>query len=170
MRLIEAWKADPAQAYGLFRQFPADENGFVNEAFGMERGEFDAWLASLEDRAAGIGLPAGYVPDTTYILATDDGAYVGVFKLRHRLNDFLRRGPGHIGYGIAPDQRGKGYATAGLRLALDRARDEFGITEAYLEAHRDNPASLKVQRHCGARIVSEDDVHYHTRIPTARAD
>lgn len=37
----------------------------------------------------GKNLPSGYVPATTYILWSDEGP-VGVFKLRHYLNDFLR--------------------------------------------------------------------------------
>ena len=164
MRLIEAWTGDPAKAYELFQQFPADDHGFINDAAGMNRNEFDGYLLELKNTAEGINLPEGYVPATKYILVNDDGAYVGIFNLRHRLNDFLRKGPGHIGYGIAPAYRGKGYATAGLKLTLEKAHNEFGISEAYLSANKTNPASLKVQQHCGACIDHEDDTHYYTRI------
>lgn len=82
-----------------------------------------------------------------------------------RLTDFLRNGPGHIGYGIAREYRGHGYATAGLKLTLAKAR-ELGIEEAYLSVHKTNPASLAVQQHCGARIDHEDKTEYYTRIAT----
>ena len=88
-----------------------------------------------------------------------------IFNLRHWLTDFLRNGPGHIGYGIAREYRGHGYATAGLKLTLAKAR-ELGIKEAYLSVHKTNPASLAVQQHCGARIDHEDKTEYYTRIAT----
>lgn len=40
------------------------------------------------------------MPDTVYVLENDDGDYVGLVNLRHRLNAALRQGAGHIGYGI----------------------------------------------------------------------
>lgn len=89
---------------------------------------------------------------------------MGIFNLRHRLNDRLREGAGHIGYGIAPEYRGRGYATAGLRMILVTALAEYGIKEAYLSVNKDNPASLAVQRHLGARIDHDNDTEYFTRI------
>ena len=55
----------------------------------------------MRDESLGVGLPDGWVPATKYILVNDEGDYVGIFNLRHRLTDFLRNGPGHIGYGVA---------------------------------------------------------------------
>ena len=46
-------------------------------------------------------------------MLVDEDVYVGVFNLRHCLNDFLREGPGHIGYCISEKYRGRGYATKG---------------------------------------------------------
>ncbi|MBW3082460.1 GNAT family N-acetyltransferase [Bifidobacterium phasiani] len=170
MRLIEAWNANPERAYALFGAFPANEHGFVNDAYGMDRDEFARYLRRTEDMHAGRDLPPGYAPATKYILVNDEGEYVGIVNLRHRLNDALREGAGHIGYGIAPAYRGHGYATEGLRLALAIARDVHGIDEAYLSVDKDNPASLAVQRHCGARIDHENDTEYFTRIDTTALD
>lgn len=166
MRLTEVWRADPERTFELFSEFPADENGFENQAAGMDRERFAVYVHELEEQSRGIGLQPGWVPSSKYILVNDEGAYVGIFNLRHRLNDNLRVGAGHIGYGIAPQYRGRGYATVGLRLTLDKAR-ELGIDEAYLSVHKDNRASLAVQQHCGARIDHEDGLEYYTRISTA---
>ncbi len=138
---------------------------FENPAAGMNRERFAAYVRGLRDESLGVGLPDGWVPATKYILVNDEGDYVGIFNLRHRLTDFLRNGPGHIGYGIAREYRGHGYATAGLKLTLAKAR-ELGIEEAYLSVHKTNPASLAVQQHCGARIDHEDKTEYYTRIAT----
>lgn len=165
MRLIETWLADPERAFDLFAKFPAEETGFENPAAGMDREQFAAYVRGLRDESLGVGLPDGWVPATKYILVNDEGDYVDIFNLRHRLTDFLRNGPGHIGYGIAREYRGHGYATAGLKLTLAKAR-ELGIEEAYLSVHKTNPASLAVQQHCGARIDHEDKTEYYTRIAT----
>ena len=165
MQLVEIWKTDIDKTYALVQQFPADENGFENDAQGMARADFPAYVQRLHDAADGLGLQNGWVPATKYVLIDDDGTYVGLFNLRHRLNDNLRRGAGHIGYGIAKPYRGKGYATRGLQLCLEKARDVIDEPEAYLSVHKDNAASLAVQRRCGARIDHEDEREYYTRIP-----
>ncbi|MCI1225526.1 MAG: GNAT family N-acetyltransferase [Bifidobacterium sp.] len=144
-------------------KFPANEHGFENDAAGMSGEEFVRYLHALERMSAGIGIKPTWVPGTKYILVNDDGDYVGIVNLRQRLNDKLREGAGHIGYGIAPEYRGRGYATQGLRLVLEKAK-ALGIDEAYLAVHKDNLASLAVQRHLGARIDHEDDEEYYTRI------
>ena len=105
MRLIETWLADPERAFDLFAKFPAEETGFENPAAGMNRERFAAYVRGLRDESLGVGLPDGWVPATKYILVNDEGDYVGIFNLRHRLTDFLRNGPGHIGYGVAREYR-----------------------------------------------------------------
>ena len=96
MRLIETWLADPERAFDLFAKFPAEETGFENPAAGMDREQFAAYVRGLRDESLGVGLPDGWVPATKYILVNDEGDYVGIFNLRHRLTDFLRNGPGHM--------------------------------------------------------------------------
>lgn len=167
MQLIEVWLTEPERTYALFGEFPADENGFENPAAGMDRDAFAQYVRNLQNEAAGVGLKPSWVPATKYVLVNDQGDYVGIFNLRHELNDALKEGAGHIGYGIAPEWRGRGFATEGLRLLLIKARDEFGISEAYLSAHKDNPASLAVQRHLGARIDHESGNEHFTRINTS---
>lgn len=111
----------------------------------------------------GIDLPNGYVPETYYFL-WDDSNIVGLFKIRHYLTDNLRNGAGHIGYGIHKNYRGKGYATKGLRLAIEKAKDIVKENEIYLSVHIDNPASLKVQLNNGAYIHHSDEKEHYTRI------
>ena len=65
--------------------------------------------------------------------------------MRHYLNDALRSGGGHIGYGIRDKYRGRGYATKGLALTIEKARELVAEDELYLSVHNDNPASLRVQ-------------------------
>ena len=163
MRLIKIWDTDKDRAFILCKSFPENENGFENPVFNIQREDFDEYLIKRKNSSMGIGLKEGYVEDTVYILEDDNNEYVGIFNLRHRLNENLKNGAGHIGYGIASKYRNKGYATKGLALTLIEAK-KSGIEEAYLSTNKTNKESLKVQLNNGAYIHHEDDKHYYTRI------
>lgn len=162
MELVRVQDSDYKKTYELYMTFPENENGYINNVYGYDYDRFLDWIELKRKWSKGEELPEGFVPDTTYVLV-DNGKYVGVFNLRHYLNDFLREGPGHIGYCISKKYRGMGYATAGLKLTLDMAK-AMGIDEAYLSVHKDNPASLKVQQNNGAYIHHENDKEFFTRI------
>ena len=66
---------------------------------------------------------------------------------------------------VREDERGKGYATCGLALAVEEARSIIPEDEVYLSCNRNNPASLRVMLKNGAYIHHEDDEEYYTRIP-----
>ena len=163
MKLTKIWEADFDRYYDLVQQMPS-ENGFINDASGLDRNQLRDFVEEKKENSFGRNLKDGYVPDTKFIVENNDGEYVGFVNFRHYLNNFLRNGAGHIGYGIAPKYRGKGYATEALKLALQVAK-ERGITEAYLSVNKNNAASLAVQMKCGGYIHHEDELEYYTRIP-----
>ena len=155
---------DIEQEYLFTTEQPADENGFTNPNAGVLREDFEkVVLPRFINHSKGIDLPEGYVPCTEFFLQDDD-EIVGLFRIRHELNDFLREGAGHIGYGIKKEHRGKGYATKGLALTIEKAREIIKEDEIYMSVHKDNPASLQVQLKNGAYIHHEDDKEYYTRI------
>lgn len=162
--LKEANWEDREEEFTFLTQMPQDENGSINPCFGMTQGKFfTQGLPQMIDNAKGIGLPEGYVPATTYFLWEND-KIVGKFNLRHRLSEALRNGGGHIGYSIRKDCRGRGLATEGLRMALEKARDIVPEEEIYLHAQLQNLASLRVMEKNGAYIHHQDDTGYYTRI------
>ena len=155
---------DIEEEYNAIKSMPAQENGFENKYYNVTKDEFiNQVIPKLLKNSEGLELPDGYVPDT-YFFLWDDNKIVGLFKIRHYLNDFLKNGPGHIGYGILPEYRGKGYAKQGLLLTIEKCKDLIKEDEIYLSVHKDNPASLKVQLDCGAFIVGETDEEYLTRM------
>lgn len=162
MELIRVQDSDYRKTYELFMTFAENENGFVNSVYGYTYEQFLEWIGKKRNWSEGRELPENFVPDTTYVLS-DGKNYVGAFNLRHYLNDFLREGPGHIGFCISPEYRGKGFGSEGLRLTLEKAK-EMGIDEAYLSVNKDNAASLRTQMKNGAAIHHEDEKKYYTRI------
>ena len=100
MELVRVQDSDYQKTYELYMSFPENENGYMNNVYGYSYDQFLEWIEKKRKWSMGKELPEGFVPDTTYVLV-DKGVYVGVFNLRHCLNDFLREGAGHIGYCIS---------------------------------------------------------------------
>jgi len=101
---------------------------------------YEDWLAKIqvdENRA----YSEEFVPATVYF-GIHDGTIVGIIQIRHRLNQRLLETYGHIGYGIRPSKRRKGFATQMLSLALEKCR-ELGIEKVLLSCDMDNIASAK---------------------------
>lgn len=163
MKLIKIWEADLIKTYELYQQFDEDENGFMNEAYGITIEEFPAFVQRRKDNSLGINMRSGRAQSTDYILE-DNGNYVGIFKLRHYLNDVLRNGSGHIGFGIAKQYRNKGYATKGLGMLIEIAKNIVPEDELYMACYKTNEASLKTQMKYDAYIHHEDEIDYFTRI------
>ena len=79
------------------------------------------WFKNF-DAHNGINIPETWVPDSTYWLVTDENKIVGAVNIRHSLTKHLFNAGGHIGYGIRPSERRKGYATKLLALSLEKRR------------------------------------------------
>ena len=83
------------------------------------------------------------VADTFFTVRQTDGRIVGMVDIRHSLDTpFLTTIGGHIGYGVRPSERRKGYATAILGLALEHARG-LGLSQVMLSCYQDNEGSRR---------------------------
>lgn len=64
-------------------------------------------------------VPEGRVTATQlFLVRASDDKLLGMIQIRHRLNDYLKKFGGHIGYSIRPTERRKGYAKQMLKLTL----------------------------------------------------
>ena len=101
--------------------------------------DFPVYLASLEIRES----DGKHVPDSTFFcLDTDRDRFVGAVNIRHFLNERLLQTGGHIGDGIRPSERGKGYGSKMVALALEEC-DRLGIRDVLMCCNRDNAASAR---------------------------
>lgn len=163
LKLKEFNLNDIEKEYQALQQVPP-QNGFENNYYNCSFQEFkDIHSKKLLDSAKGINLKPEYVAQTYYFLWNDE-EIVGLFKIRHELNENLKNGAGHVGYAIIEKYQGKGYAKKGLKLALEICKQLIKEDEVYFSVNKDNPASLQVQLNNGAYIANEDDIEYYTRI------
>jgi predicted acetyltransferase len=107
--------------------------------------DFGKMLQFLDENDRGLNIPEGWVPSSTYWLVAEGSKVVGAVNIRHRLTDGLMNSGGHIGYGIRPSERRKGYAVKLLSQALHKA-GELGIDRALVVCDAANVASEKTIR------------------------
>ena len=128
--------------------------------------EYKEWLKQKFAGSEQIGLIDGWkVPSTTYWLYAD-GQPVGFGSIRHFLTDALRKAGGHIGYGIAPKYREKGYGKKILGLLLAEA-SRLGIDRVLVTIQLNNAASKAVALANGGVITEQTDERIYVWIDTA---
>jgi predicted acetyltransferase len=150
LRLRPLRIGDEHEAHAAHAELEADDFTFL-----LHVEDHDSWadyVAELARYRRGEGLPSGLVP-ATFLVAVVDGALVGRVSIRHELNEFLTNFAGHIGYGVRPLHRRRGYATEILRQALVVARAQ-GVDEVLVTCDEGNEASRAVIERIGG--VLED--------------
>ena len=101
--------------------------------------DFDYYLNNLETSEPKDGL----VPDSTFFCLDEErNIIVGAVNIRHYLNEYLLAHGGHIGDGIRPSERRKGYATQMVGLALEECK-KIGIKKVLMICDKDNIGSAK---------------------------
>lgn len=116
--------------------------------------DFDYYLKHLELAEAADGK----VPDSTFFaLDVDRDIFVGAINIRHFLNERLLLDGGHIGDGVRPSERGKGYASEIIRLGLQEC-GKLGIERVLMVCDKDNIASRKSILRNGGVLENEIEV------------
>ena len=152
---LELVKLTPDLRFALLEMaedFKAAGESRYHSILHMNDEAFFAYLRDLESDSLEEDPPSSVVPQTTYWLLRDGSSLIGACRLRQRLTPALEHEGGHIDYDIRPSERGKGYATRLLALALDRAR-EMGLAQVILTCDGDNAASKTVIEKTGGKLI-----------------
>jgi len=82
---------------------------------------------------------------------------VGRASIRHELNKYLFNYGGHIGYGVRPQFRRRGYAREILQQSLKYIRG-LGVEEVLITCLDENIGSVKVIESCGGTLENIVDL------------
>ena len=120
---------------------------------------FAAWVASLLIQSD-ESIPV--VPErvhATYWWIVQGDTFLGSINLRHRLNEALLRGGGHIGYGLRPSARGRRLASWALGEVLPIARSK-GLERVLLTCQDGNAASARTIERNGGVLEDVAETQY----------
>lgn len=160
LKLVKGSAEYREQIVGMLEEWLAHDDGHDKDEltphaiFKNDYKDFDNYLAHLE-----YTVPQnGKVLDSTFFCLDEErNIMVGAINIRHYLTDFLLNYGGHIGDGIRPSERRKGYATKMLALAMDECK-KLGIERVLMVCDDANAGSAKSIENVGG--VLENVVEY----------
>lgn len=94
----------------------------------------------------------GRCPGKTFLLIRkNDNKIVGTINIRWNLNEAMLRFGGHIGYGIRPTERRKGYNKINLYLGMIEAK-KVGLNKVMLDCDVNNAGSDRTLKALGGEL------------------
>ena len=139
----------------------AGETGRLTAAAKLESMPFGSWLSKVYGHTSQDSPKSSYV---MLCLDTDrpepDGRprLVGIVNIRPWLTEEDAEVYGHVGYGVRPTERRKGYGTQMMRYAIWFCRQK-GLKRVVAGCYKANAASAGVLRKCGGVLYKEGDFY-----------
>lgn len=116
--------------------------------------DFAGYIEAITDQTGSTRLPTGQivpkVPFSVHWLVEGE-AFIGEAHVRHQLNDYLIKEGGHVGYGIRPGRRRRGYGRLILALTLEECR-RLGLRRVLVTCLDDNTASARIIEANGGKL------------------
>lgn len=118
---------------------------------------YDEWLNFLKEHSSFETIKDNRTVNSNFLgIRKSDNKVVGMIDIRHELtNDFLRNYAGHIGYGVRPTERRKGYATQMLTQALEFCKDVLKLEKIMITCDKENIGSRKTIINAGGELERE---------------
>ena len=117
----------------------------INGTGGLDKmyHNYEKWLLKINNSLNKETVESENVTSSTFFVIREiDNKIIAMINIRHYLNDDLLKHGGHIGFGVRPTERKKGYATELLKYALIKL-NELGIQNALLTCDKSNIGSAK---------------------------
>lgn len=154
LKLVKMEEKYAAQLYDMMDEWTAAGERIIPWAIRKcDYHDLERYMESLEVKET----DGKYVPDSTFFcLDTERNIFVGAVNIRHYLSEHLLFAGGHIGDGIRPGERNKGYGTQMIALALEEC-DRLGIKDVLMCCDKANAASARTIVKNGGVLENEVD-------------
>lgn len=157
LKLVRPTKEYQEQAYEYVYEF-VKYNSQIHGIGSLDKymGNYDEWLSKVEfNRNMIPGAVPGRVPSEIFFLVREsDNKLLGTIDIRLMLNEYLLNYGGHIGYGVRPTERRKGYNSYQLYLALKFCLEK-GIEKVLITCNKENIGSAKSIMKAGGVLENE---------------
>lgn len=156
LKLVKLEESDRQQLFDMMNEWSATGEKIVPYSIRKNNYlEFDTYLKGFDEEGEGSSV---HVPATTlFCLDVERSIFVGAVNIRHYLNDALLLNGGHIGDGIRPSERRKGFATKMIGLALEECR-KMGMSKVLMVCDKNNVGSAKSIMNNGGILENEIEV------------
>ena len=139
VRLVKPQLELEEEYLSFYQEWKESGENMVPWVISKDPSDFQGMLKELSNQEKGIGVKEGWVSDSTFWLVDNQHRVLGA-NIRHQLTEYLYNAGGHIGYGIRPLERWKGYATKLLELSLIEAK-KLGINDVLVVCDAGNVGS-----------------------------
>ena len=126
-------------------KYKSDMNGTGSMDRCLNDWTYEKWLEELEKKTNHENMDSiGWAPSITFFLIREnDNKIIGMINIRYNVTEeIISKGGSHIGYGIRPTERRKGYNKINLYLGLLEEK-KLGEKTVLLECTADNIGSNK---------------------------
>lgn len=110
-----------------------------------------AKFIQMLDNCEHANLDNKYSSTTSYFVIDENDRLIGATSLRHYLTMSGYNTWGHIGYGVRPTERRKGFGTYMLKMMLKEARDRK-MHHILIACHTSNTGSVRVIENCNGKL------------------
>ena len=145
-------------------------NAEIAGCSGLDEGykNYEEWLLRMKDLSNDSTCPKDMCSGIQYFLIREsDNKLIGTINLRWNLNEWMLRNGGHIGYGVRPTERRKGYNKISLYLCLLEAQ-KLGLEKVLLTALDSNTGSVKTIQALGGVLENKVTTHNNESTLTGR--
>lgn len=131
-------------------------NSAINGVGGLPRflDDYEGWLKKLDDDRNRITNEDKVPAETYFLVRENDNRIVGMINIRLELNEKLRKSNGHIGFGIRPTERQKGYNKINLYLGLIECQKR-NMDQVMLDCDKENLGSVKTIKALSGKLEKE---------------
>lgn len=140
LKLVKLEEKYKKQLFEMMDEWTATGEKIV--PYAIRKTDYHDFNKYLEDIEVKEETKESVLDSTYFALDIERDIFVGAVNIRHYLNKQLLKNGGHIGDGVRPSERRKGYATEMIRLALEECK-KLRINRVLMVCYKDNIGSAK---------------------------